>query len=70
MSTLPTYDLQLRAEDQRRRLKGSFNELRERVREKLDVKRTARRHVILASAIAAVMSLAAGYGMAGLWMRN
>jgi hypothetical protein len=70
MSTLPTADLELRAQDQRRRLQISLNELRDRMKDTLDVKRTVQRHVLAASGIAGALSLILGYGIAGFWTRN
>lgn len=69
-STLPTYDLQLRAADERRRLHGSVNELKVCVREKMDVQRNAREHVIASSALAGFISLVFGYAIAGMFTRR
>jgi len=66
---LPTDVLEQRAVEQRRRLHDTVSELRtqvrETVREKLDVQRHAREHVWPATGAAAVISLVAGYGLAG-----
>jgi hypothetical protein len=70
MNTLPSDDLELRAADQRRQLQISINELRGRVREKLDVKRNIRHHVLIASGFAALISLVLGYGAAGMFLRR
>jgi hypothetical protein len=70
MSTLPTEDLQLRAEDQRRRLQSSINELRDRVRQEADLKQLLRRHLGWVCAAGAALGLALGYGLAGTWARN
>ena len=69
-STLPTYDLQLRAADERRRLHGSVSELKVRVREKMDVQRNAREHVMAGSAVAGFVSLIFGYTIAGMFTRR
>jgi predicted sugar kinase len=70
MNTLPTDDLEIKAADQRRRLQSSVHELKDRVREKLDVKRNISQHVLLASAIAGAMSLGFGYSVAGVFTRS
>jgi hypothetical protein len=70
MMTLPVDTLEIRAADQRRRLQSSVHELKDRVREKLDVKRNVRHHVLLASAIGGAFSLALGYGFAGMFTRK
>lgn len=69
-NTLPTYDLQLRAADERRRLHGSVTELKVRVREKMDLQRNAREHVISGSAAAGFISLVFGYAIAGMFTRH
>jgi hypothetical protein len=68
--TLPVDTLEVRAADQRRRLQSSVHQLKDRVREKLDVKRNVSHHVLLASAIAGAFSLALGYGFAGMFTRK
>jgi len=70
MNTNPAETLELRAADQRRRLRSSVHELKDRVREKLDVKRNISQHVLLASAVAGAVSLAFGFGFAGMFTRK
>jgi hypothetical protein len=65
--TLPTHELELRAAEQRRRLHASVHELKDHVRDSLDVKKNARDHVLLASGIAAAVAAAVGYGVAGMF---
>jgi len=65
--TLPAHELELRAADQRRRLHASVHELKDHVRESLDVKKQAREHVLLASGVAAAVAAAVGYGVAGMF---
>jgi hypothetical protein len=69
-ASVPSYTLEARAADQRRRLHSTAVELRSIVREKLDVKRTARQYVAVASGAAALMGLLLGYGVAGIFTRN
>lgn len=70
MSTIPSSDLELRAADERRRLHSSVVELKSRVRETLDVKRNARKHVLLGSGLAALLSVVLGYGFASVFTRR
>jgi hypothetical protein len=70
MSTLPSETLELRAADERRRLHSSVVELKSRVREKLDVRKTARRYMPYASGAAALLGLLMGYGFAGIFTRH
>lgn len=70
MSTAPTYTLEVRAADERRRLQSSVAELKSRVREKLDVRRTARQHLPALSAVAGLLGLALGYSFTGIFTRS
>jgi hypothetical protein len=70
MTDLPSYDLELKAADERRRLHDSIEELRCQVRDKLDVTRNAREHLGLACSLAAVVSLAAGYAFGGIFVHR
>jgi hypothetical protein len=64
---LPTEVLEERAAEQRRRLHNSVTELRTTVRERLDVKRTARENFWPVSAVVSLAMLLLGYGMAGIF---
>jgi hypothetical protein len=70
MSELPTSDLELRAAEERRRLQVSLDELKERVRETLDLEQNVRHHPLLISGIAAVTAATIGYKFAGLFSRT
>jgi tetrahydromethanopterin S-methyltransferase subunit F len=70
MSTAPRYELELRAAEQRKRLHSSVEELKQRVQEKLDVKRNVRRHLGLAAGAVSALGLALGYGVAGIFTRH
>ncbi len=70
MSSVPSYTLEMRAADQRRRLHSSVVELRSKVREKLNVKRTARQYVPIASGAAILFGMLLGYGTAGMFTRK
>jgi hypothetical protein len=70
MDELPSYDLELKAADERRRLHGSLAELRSRVHDELDVKKRVREHLGSACAVAVVLGLGLGYSVTGLFVRN
>ena len=70
MSELPSYDLELKAAEERRRLHGTLAELRSRVHEELDVKKRVREHLGAACGIAALLSLGVGYSVTGFFVRN
>jgi len=72
--TLPTEILEQRAAEQRRALHNDVQELRSRVRsevrERTDVKRVVRRNFAPVAGATAVMALAFGYGVAGIFTRD
>jgi len=70
MDGLPSYDLELKAADDRRRLHGTLAELRSRVHDELDIKKHAREHLGAACALAALVALGLGYSVTGLFARN
>jgi hypothetical protein len=70
MTELPSYDLELKAAEERRRLHGTLAELRSRVTEELDVKKRVREHLGPACAIAALLTLGLGYSVAGIFVRQ
>lgn len=70
LSRMPPETLEVRAADERRRLQSSVEELRWQVRERLDVKKIARQYVPVASGVAALIGLGAGYGFAGIFTRK
>jgi hypothetical protein len=65
MTDLPSYDLELKAANERRRLQDSVTELRYLVRDSLDVKQNVRRHLALVCTGVAVVGLSLGYLMTG-----
>ena len=69
-SGLPTYELELRAVEQRKRLHESLAELKSRVREKINIKKAARAHIAPLSAGAALVSFVVGYALAGTFTRH
>jgi hypothetical protein len=70
MTELPSYDLELKAAEDRRRLHGTLAELRSRVHEELDVNKRVREHLGTACGVAALLSLGIGYSIAGVFVRN
>lgn len=70
MTDLPSYDLELKAADERRQLLASLAELKSRLREHLDFKRNLRDHLPAASLIAAFVGLAAGYALTGIFVHK
>lgn len=69
-TNIPTDLLELQAAEQRRRLHNSVAELRVQMREKLDLKRNARRYFWPASAVVGLCGLMLGYGFGGILSRN
>lgn len=70
MAELPSYDLELRAADERRRLHKVVAEFRNRVQDDLDLKKRIRQHLALACGAVTVLGLGLGYSIAGLFMRG
>jgi ElaB/YqjD/DUF883 family membrane-anchored ribosome-binding protein len=65
-SGIPVDVLEKRAADQRRQLHDSVSELRQTVRERLDVQRNLREHFWPAAGIMALAGLVLGYSVARL----
>lgn len=66
-NSMPADLLELRAAEQRQQLHRSVAELKGVVRQRLDVQAQAREHIVPASAIASVLGLLVGYGVAGMF---
>ena len=64
---IPVDMLEKRAADQRRQIHNSVVELRHSVQEKLDVKRNVRNHLGAVAGGLAVVGLALGYTLAGIF---
>jgi hypothetical protein len=70
MSTLPIESLELRALEQRNRLHSTTKALKIKVaaaRERLDMTKNAREHLIKASVVISLLGLLSGYGLAGIF---
>lgn len=59
--------LEMRAAEQRQQLHESVGELREVIGHKLDVKANARHYLAPASAVLALVGLAVGYTLGGIY---
>lgn len=73
MSTSPIDGLQLKALEQRAQLHKSASELREQVsatRNKLRISKQAREHLAAACGLASLVAFFAGFGVAGMFVRN
>lgn len=66
-SGLPVDILEKRAADQRRNLENSVIELRQTVKDKLDVKRNVREYVWPAAGAMALVGLLLGYSVASIF---
>ncbi|MCU1307849.1 MAG: hypothetical protein JWN45_2544 [Acidobacteriaceae bacterium] len=68
MSTSQPVDVyELRAAEQRRQLHGSVVDLKDAIRQKLDVKANAREYMVPAAGVLALFGLALGFSLAGVF---
>ncbi|HSK43571.1 MAG TPA: hypothetical protein VLA83_06750 [Candidatus Binatia bacterium] len=67
---IPVDVLEKRAADERRQLHNSVQELRESVHDRLDVKRNVRNHLGAVCGAMAVIGLALGYAVTGVFTRD
>ena len=67
---IPVDVLEKRAEDERRQLHNSVQQLRETVHERLDVKRNVRNHLGTICGAMAVIGLVLGYTATGVFTRD
>jgi hypothetical protein len=67
---IPVDVFEKRAADQRRNLHSSVAELRQSVREKMDVKRNVRNHLGPAAGALALVGLLLGYAVTGIFTRD
>jgi hypothetical protein len=70
MAELPSYDLQMKAAEERRRLHNTVAELRTRVHEELEVKKLVRSRLGAICALTSVVALAGGYLITGMFVRH
>jgi hypothetical protein len=64
---IPVDVLEMRAAEQRRQIHNTVVELRHSVQQKLDVKRNVRNHLGLVAGGLAVVGLALGYALTGVF---
>lgn len=67
-SEIPVDVLEKKAAEQRRHLHHTVRELRQSVKEKLDVKRNVREHIWPATGVMALVGLALGYTITGVFI--
>ena len=68
MNGLPARDLEIKAEEDRKHLHQSVEDLRLRLKDTLDVKKNAKKHLGFACAMAALVSFTLGYGFTGIFV--
>ena len=64
---IPVDVLEKQAADERRQLHNSVVELRESVQDRLNVKRNVRNHLGTVAGVLAIVGLALGYGLTGIF---
>ena len=69
-SRVPFEILEERAAQQRRQLHNSVHQLRSTLRERLDVKRTAREYLLPAAGVVGLIALAIGWSLGGIFVRD
>jgi hypothetical protein len=67
---MPSYNLEMKAEEERQRLHSSVTELKSRLHETLDIRHTLRHNLGLICSLAAAIGLAAGYSLTGIFVRR
>ena len=70
MTDIPSYDLELKAAEERRNLHDSLKELRFRVKDKLDLKHNARLYLGPACAVAGIVAFTTGYLFTGIFVHK
>ena len=70
MSSLPSYDLELKAAAERQRLHNSVTELKVRLNQSLDFKNNIRQHFPVALGTTLALGLTAGYYFTGMFIRR
>lgn len=70
MGELPSYDLELKAADERRRLHEVVSEFRTRVHKDLDVNNRVRERLGLVCTLAAGLAFGLGYSFTGFFVRH
>ncbi|HEX4485570.1 MAG TPA: hypothetical protein VH088_04850 [Terriglobales bacterium] len=68
--TESTSDLAVKAHEERSHLQASFEDLKERMHETLDVEAQVRKNVLPISGIAGLTAAVIGYGIAGIFSRR
>ncbi len=68
MNGLPAHDLVEKAAEDRRRLHSSVEELRDHLKDTLDVKKNMREHLGLVCGVAALLGVTLGYAFTGVFV--
>jgi hypothetical protein len=69
VTDLPSYELEQKADADRRQLHSSVVELRDAVRNTLDISKNLREHMMVAATATAAFSLAVGYTLTGMFTK-
>jgi hypothetical protein len=69
-SHIPFDELEIRAAEQRRQIHATVTELRETVKERLDLKRNVRERLGPATGIMVLLGLVLGFAVAGVFTRD
>ncbi|HEV2963633.1 MAG TPA: hypothetical protein VG649_17540 [Candidatus Angelobacter sp.] len=69
-SSIPADILEKRAAEQRRQIHNSVAELRQAVKEKLDIKRNLQEHLWPAAGAVVLLGLMLGYSVAGIFTKD
>lgn len=70
MEGLPSYDLELKAADERQRLHESVSELKSCLNQSLDLRKNTREHLGSICVTTALLGLATGYAVAGIFAHD
>lgn len=70
MTEQPSYELEMKARDERTRLHSSVRELKRRLHVSLDLNRAAREHLASSCGAAALLSVVSGYALAAILSRS
>jgi hypothetical protein len=68
--SLPSYELELRASEERKRMHLILSELKAKLRERAALKPMLHRNLLRFAAAAAMLGLATGYGFGGFFRSN
>lgn len=67
MSDLPSYELEEKAAEERRRLHSAVTQLRLKVRDRLDVQKNTREHLGPICGVTGLLAFVVGYSFTGIF---